>query len=99
VQGLKGMALTISEHVHEVLTQMDKVQRLEGAERVNAVRSLHDLFRAIKRGDFILDPLCPREDRLTPIVENYRVKIRPDDVLDDPPDRFTYRWADTHGRL
>ena len=86
------MALTISGHINEVMAQLDKVQRLEGEQRVRAVNNLYNLFKAIKDGYIIIAPLYPKEDRLTPIVEEYRVRLKSSDVLDDPDDVFLYRW-------
>jgi hypothetical protein len=88
------MALTISEHVHEVMTQLDKVQQLEGPDRARAVKQLYALFQAIQNDFYIVTPLHPKEDRLIPIVESYRNKLKPADVLDDPADRFMYRWTE-----
>lgn len=88
------MQLTISAHINEVMKQLDKVQRLEGEQRTRAVNNLHDLFAAIQERAEIVAPLYPRDDRLTPIVENYRVGLKPSDILDDPPEPFRYRYAE-----
>jgi DNA-directed RNA polymerase subunit F len=88
------MAKPISAHVNEVMSQLDKVERLEGEKRTRAINNLYDLFRAIQDGAQVIAPLYPREDRLTPIVENYRVSLKPSDILDDPQDPLFYRYAE-----
>lgn len=88
------MQLTNSAHINEVMKQLDEVQRLEGDQRTRAVNNLHDLFIAIRGGAEIIAPLYPRDDRLTPIVEEYRVGLKPFDILDVPPEPFRYRYAE-----
>ena len=50
---------------------------------------LDDLLTAIQEGAEIIAPLYPRDDGLTPIVEEYRVSLKPSDILDHPPEPFS----------
>lgn len=88
------MAMTISAHIAKVLGQLDKVQRLEGENRTRAINNLHALFSAIQDGAVVIAPLYPKEDRLTPIVEEYRSSLKASDILDDPPEPFLYRYVE-----
>jgi hypothetical protein len=89
------MAKTVSAHVSEVMRQLDEVERLEGERRIRAINCLYDLFQAIQDGAAIVAPIYPREDRLTPIVEEYRQALKPSDILDDLGDGpFCYRCAE-----
>ena len=75
---------SISSHVAEILGQMEKVQSLTRDQRVQIAHELYDLMEAKQRGAWIIDPLYPDTDRLTPIVAEYIKNVKPSDVLDDP---------------
>lgn len=84
------MAKPISEHVAEILSQMAKVQKLSREQRIQFGHHLYQILRAKQRDDYILDPLYPETDRLTPIVADYVRKLKPTDVLNDPPSPFAF---------
>jgi hypothetical protein len=85
------MSKPISEHVAEILSQMEKVQTLSTEQRIQFGHHLYEIVRAKKRDDYILDPLFPETDRLTPIVADYVKKLKPTDVLNDPPSPFAFK--------
>jgi len=86
-------AKPISTHVAEVLSQMEKVQKLTRDQQVQFANELYVIMEAKQRGAWIIDPLYPDTDRLTPIVAQYVKALNPPDVLDDPPSLipFTFR--------
>ena len=86
------MAKTIAAHIQEVMKQLDRVRYFEGEERIRAITILHELFREIQAGHIVVAPLYPREDRLMPIVENYRKCLGPGDILDDSLGPFQYEF-------
>jgi hypothetical protein len=85
------MPKSISEHVGEILSQMEKVQKLSKEQRIQFGHHLYEILRARQRDDYILDPLIPKTDRLTPIVADYLKDLKPTDVMDDPPSPFAFK--------
>ena len=78
-------AKTVSQHVAEVMSQIDSVAKLTADQRIQGTEILYGLFKAIQRGEYILDPLFPDTDLVTATVVKYRRLLEPADVLDDPP--------------
>jgi hypothetical protein len=87
------MPKTIAAHINDVMKQLDRVKYLEGEERTRAMNNLCELFKQIRAGHMIVAPLYPREDKLTPIVENYRKCLAPKDILDDDSGPFHYKFS------
>lgn len=85
------MPKPISEHVAEILSQMEKVQKLTREQHIQFGHDLYEILRAKQRDDYILDPLIPEGNRLTPIVAEYVKKLKPTDVLNDPPGPFAFK--------
>lgn len=83
-------AMTASEHVREVMRQVDKIQPLSVDNRNRVKYVLYGLFKAIQSGAEIVSPLYPDTDLVTPIVEKYRKTVKPADVLDDEPGPFLF---------
>jgi hypothetical protein len=86
------MANTISAHIHELMKQLDRVHYFEGEERIRVIRVLNELLERMQAGHVVVPPLYPREDRLTPIVENYRKCLGPSDILEDAMGTFPYQF-------
>jgi hypothetical protein len=86
------MPKTISAHIHELLKQLDHVHYFEGEDRIRVIRLLNDLFQQIQAGHVVVPPLYSREDRLMPIVENYRKCLGPKDILEDVKGPFAYQF-------
>jgi hypothetical protein len=86
------MPKTIAAHIHELMKQVDRVHYFEGEERIRAITILFGLFKEIQAGRVVVPPLYPREDRLMPIVENYRKCLGPADILDDSLGPFQYQF-------
>lgn len=85
-------ARPISSHVAELLGRMEKVETLTRDQRVQIAHELYDIMEAKQRGAWIIDPLYPDTDRLTPIVAQYVKAIKPEDVLDDPPSMIPFAF-------
>jgi len=85
-------AKPISNHVAEILSQMEKVETLTRNQRVQIARELYDLMEAKQRGAIIIDPLYPETDRLTPIVAEYVKALKSSEVLDDPPSLIPFAF-------
>lgn len=77
-----------SEHIRVVLAQIEKVKPLTEENRTKAIYNLYRLFKAIQGGAEIVAPLYPASDKATALVEEYRKKLRPSDILDDDPGPF-----------
>lgn len=77
-----------SEHVREVMRQLDTLQPMNEEGRTKAIYDLYHLFKHIQSGDEIVAPLYPATDRATALVEDYRKKLKPSDILDDDPGPF-----------
>jgi hypothetical protein len=83
-------AKTASEHVREVMIQVDKVQALSADNRNRVKYVLYGLFKAIQSGSEVIAPLYPDTDLVTPVIENYRKTLKPADILDDQPGPFLF---------
>lgn len=83
-------AKTVSAHIAEVMSQIDKVQPMNAENRIRGTHSLYELFKAIQAGKDIISPLYPDTNLAMPIVEKYRKTLKPSDILDDPPGPFMF---------
>jgi hypothetical protein len=83
-------AKKVSEHIREVMSQVDNIQPMNAEERIRAICSLHELFKAIQAGNQIICPLYPDTNLAMPVLENYRKTLKPSDILDDPPGPFMF---------
>lgn len=79
------MPKRISEHVADILKQIEQVQKLSTEQRIQFGHELYGIVQAKQRGIAVIDPLVPENDPLTPIVAKYVQALKPTDVLDDPP--------------
>jgi hypothetical protein len=79
------MPKRISEHVADILNQIEQVQKLSVEQRIQFGHELYRIMQSKQRDDAVVDPLIPETDRLTPIVARYVQALKPSDVLDDPP--------------
>jgi hypothetical protein len=83
-------AKKVSEHIREVMSQVDDVQPLNAEERIRGICSLHGLFKAIQAGREIICPRYPDTNLAMPVLEKYRKTLKPSDILDDPPGPFMF---------
>jgi hypothetical protein len=81
-------AKTVSEHIKEVMSRVEKVQPIKPENEVRDTYTLYRLFKAIQAGQEIIPPLYLDTNLAMPIVEKYRKTLKPSDILDDSPGPF-----------